>query len=111
MASTDLAPPQVRPLREDESTAALHGDGRRLTPARLRGPVTTWSLLAAALAAVAQAIGTVVTGRVAAGPTVPLVALLALCVVGAALLDTVGRAAWAGVVDRAEGRLRGDLLA
>ncbi len=37
--------------------------------------------------------------------------LLALCVVGAAVLDTAGRAAWSGVVDRAEGVLRADLLA
>jgi ABC-type multidrug transport system fused ATPase/permease subunit len=38
------------------------------------------------------------------------VRLLALCVVGAATLDTVGRTLWAGLVDRAEGRLRADLL-
>ena len=36
--------------------------------------------------------------------------MLAICVVGAALLDTVARTLWAGVVDRAEGRLRADLL-
>jgi ABC-type multidrug transport system fused ATPase/permease subunit len=39
------------------------------------------------------------------------VVALALCLVGGATLDTVGRTAWAGVVDRAEGRLRADLLA
>ncbi len=36
--------------------------------------------------------------------------LLAICVVGAALVDTVAKTMWAGVVDRAEGRLRSDLL-
>ena len=39
-----------------------------------------------------------------------LVGLLALCVVGAAVLDTAGRTVWAAVVDRAEGRLREDLV-
>src|SRR4051794_18969654 len=85
--------------------------GRGITLARLRGPATAWSLIAAAAAAIGQTIGTVVAGRVAAGPTATLVMALALCVVGGALLDTGGRAAWSGVVDRAEGRLRGDLLA
>ncbi len=77
---------------------------------RVRGRVTTWALVGAAVAAVAQTLGTVVAGRVAAGPTGRLVTVLALCIVGAAVLDTAGRAAWAGVVDRAEGRLRADLL-
>jgi len=52
----------------------------------------------------------VVAGRLAADPTARYVGLLALCVVGGAVLNTVGRVAWAGVVDRAEGRLRADLL-
>jgi ATP-binding cassette subfamily B protein len=83
---------------------------RRLGSARLRGGVTTWALAAAAVAALGQTAGTVVAGRLAERPTSGLVALLALCVVGAAVLDTAGRAAWAGAVDRAEGRLRTDLL-
>lgn len=85
--------------------------GRTITAQRLRGAITNWSLLAAAAAAVGHALGTLVAGRLAAGPSSGLVQLLALCVVGAAVLDTAGRTAWAGVVDRAEGRLRGDLLA
>ncbi len=85
--------------------------GRLITLARLRRPVTWWSLGAAALAAVGYAVGTVVAGRLAERPSAALVELLALCVVGAAVLDTAGRAAWAAVVDVAEGRLRGDLLA
>jgi ATP-binding cassette subfamily B protein len=83
---------------------------RRLGVARLRGPAASWALALAAVAAVAQTVGTVVAGRLAERPTSGLVTLLALCVVGAAVLDTVGRAAWAGAVDRAEGRLRADLL-
>jgi ATP-binding cassette subfamily B protein len=83
---------------------------RRLDPARMRGAVAASSLVAAAMAAIGQTAGTVVAGRLAERPTARLVALLALCVVGAAVLDTAGRAAWAGAVDRAEGRLRADLL-
>ncbi|MDT7539572.1 MAG: ATP-binding cassette, subfamily bacterial [Actinomycetota bacterium] len=83
---------------------------RRVDFARLRGVTTRWSLVAAAIAAVGQTAGTIVAGRIAEDPTGALVSLLALCVVGAALLDTIGRAAWAGVVDRAEGQLRADLL-
>src|SRR3954463_6428193 len=81
---------------------------RSVTLARLRGPVTWWCLVAASIAAVGYAVGTVVAGRLAVQPTAPLGELLAVCVVGGAILDTAGRAAWAGVVDVAEGRLRGD---
>jgi ATP-binding cassette, subfamily B, bacterial len=83
---------------------------RRITLARLRGAVTWWCLAAAAVAAIGYAVGTVIAGRLAARPSGLLVELLALCVVGGAVLDTVGRDARDGVVDRAEGRLRGDLL-
>ncbi|MBK5305636.1 MAG: ABC transporter ATP-binding protein [Frankiaceae bacterium] len=77
---------------------------------RLRGTVTRWALAAAAVAALGQTIGTVVAGRLAENPTGVLVTALALCFVGAAVLDTAGRAAWAGIIDRAEGQLRADLL-
>ena len=83
---------------------------RRLDWRRLRHPVAAAALVALAISTVAQALGSVVAGRVAAGPTSGLVQLLAVAVVGGALLDTVGRVAWAGLVDRAEGVLRGDLL-
>src|SRR3954469_4794339 len=83
---------------------------RRVDFARLRGAITRWSLAAAAVAAIGQTAGTIVAGRIAEHPTGLLVSLLALCIVGAAVLDTIGRAAWAGVVDRAEGQLRADLL-
>ena len=85
-------------------------DSRRVALSRLAGPVTGWALAAAAVAAVGQTAGTVVAGQVAEGPTATLVWLLALAVVGGALLDTAARAAWWSVVDRAEGRLRADLL-
>ena len=78
--------------------------------ARLRGRLSALALAAAGIAAVGQTAGTVVAGRLAEDPTAMLVALLALAVVGAALLDTAARVAWWTVVDQAEGRLRGDLL-
>src|SRR3954468_1262751 len=83
---------------------------RRITLARLRGAVTWWCIAAAAVAAVGYAVGTVVAGQLAVRPTGVLVALLAVFVVGGAILDTAGRAGWAGVCDRAGGRRRGDLL-
>jgi ABC-type multidrug transport system fused ATPase/permease subunit len=55
-------------------------------------------------------LATVVTGRVAAGPTSGLVTVLAVLLVGSAVLDTVARTLFSGVVGRAEGRLRADLL-
>lgn len=68
------------------------------------------ALLALAVATVGTALGTVVAGRLAQEATAAGVLLLAGCLVGAALLDTLGYVSWAGVVDKAEGRLRGDLL-
>lgn len=83
---------------------------RRLDWRRLRGPQAVVALLALSVGAVGAAFGTVVAGWLAQDPTTATLQLLAACVVGAALLDTVGQVIWAGVVDRAEGRLRGDLL-
>lgn len=93
-----------------EVQSARGTDDRRVTLGRLRGAVTWWSLVSAAVAAIGYALGTVVAGRLAVHPSGRLVQVLALCVVGGGVLDTAGRAAWAGVVDRAEGRLRGDLV-
>ena len=84
--------------------------GRRLDLRRLRGWPTGLALLASATGALGRTLGTVVAGLLAANPSTRLVGLLALCVVGAAVLDTAGRTVWAGVVDRAEGRLRDDLV-
>jgi ATP-binding cassette subfamily B protein len=83
---------------------------RRLDWRRLRGPGAAFALGASGAAGLGQALGTVVAGQLAEGPSARLVWLLALCVVGAALLDTAGRTMWSVVVDRAEGRLRSDLL-
>ncbi|WP_408896563.1 ATP-binding cassette domain-containing protein [Nocardioides sp. R1-1] len=83
---------------------------RRVDWHRLRTPAAAFAVVAVALAALGQALGTVVAGRIAEHPTAALVGWLACFVVGAAAVDTAGRVVWAGVVDRAEGRLRGDLL-
>ncbi|HJQ06757.1 MAG TPA: ABC transporter ATP-binding protein [Nocardioides sp.] len=99
---TRAAAPAADPVVPDPS--------RRVDWRRLRRPAAGFAVAAVALAAVGQALGTVVAGRIASHPTSPLLALLALCVVGAATIDTTGRIVWAGVVDRAEGKLRGDLL-
>ncbi|NNG39715.1 ABC transporter ATP-binding protein [Flexivirga sp. ID2601S] len=90
--------------------APTHDPARRVDWRRLKGPIALVALAAMALGAVAVVLGTVVAGRVAADPTTGLVVALAVCVVGGAVLDTIGRFLWAGVVDRAEGRLREDLL-
>ena len=68
------------------------------------------ALAASAVGAVGVTLGTVVAGRLAEHPSRGLVWLLALCVVGAAVVDTAGKVAWVGHSDRAEGRLREDLL-
>lgn len=83
---------------------------RQVTLARLRGWATGVALTASAIGALGRTLGTVVAGRLAANPSTRLVGLLALCVVGAAVLDTAGRTLWASVVDRAEGRMREDLV-
>ena len=62
------------------------------------------------LGAIGTSLGSVAAGQLAGGPTGPLLVALAVCVVGAATVDTVAKTLWAGVVDRAEGRLRSDLL-
>jgi len=77
---------------------------------RMRTPLAGVALTCSLFGAIGTSSGTVVAGHLAENPTVALVRLLALCVVGAAMLDTVGRTLWAGLVDRAEGRLRSDLL-
>lgn len=77
---------------------------------RMRSPLAALALVCAAIAAVSTTLGTVVIGRVAETPTVALVQLLALLVVGGAVIDTAGKVIWVGLSDRAEGRLREDLV-
>ena len=83
---------------------------RQLNLRRLSGASTVATMVILAVGTIGQTLGTVVAGRLAAHPTSELVLLLTLCVVGGALLDTVGRFCWASIIDRAEGALRGDLL-
>lgn len=77
---------------------------------RLAGRSSLVALICLALGAVGTAVGTVVAGRLAEAVAVDLVWWLALCVVGGATLDTAGRVLWSGAADRAEGRLREDML-
>ena len=77
---------------------------------RLGGRTSGLALLLAGVGAAAEMVATVVTGRVAAEPTRALVTVLAVLLVGSAVLDTAGRTLFSGVVGRAEGRLRADLL-
>ncbi|BBY66742.1 ATP-binding cassette domain-containing protein [Mycolicibacterium helvum] len=84
-------------------------DWRRLVRAG-RG-VVVLAMLAMALGAALQALSAIVIGRLAADPLWSTVAVLAGCLIGSAVADTTGRTVWAAMADRAEGRLRGDLLA
>ena len=77
---------------------------------RLRRPLTGVAFALAFLAAIATSLGTVFAGRLADAPTGRLLGLLALCVVGGAVVDTAAKTIWAAICDRAEGRLRADLL-
>lgn len=77
---------------------------------RVRRPLTYVCFSMSLLGAVAVSLGTMFAGRLADAPTFDLVATLAACVVGGALIDTVAKTMWAAVVDRAEGQLRSDLL-
>ena len=77
---------------------------------RVRRPLTLVCFTLSLLGAVAASLGSMVAGRLAEHATSTLVALLALCVVGGALIDTAAKVIWAAVCDRAEGRLRADLL-
>lgn len=77
---------------------------------RLQGVPAAAAIAALALGSVGTAAGALVAGQLAEGVTSGLLLVLAACVIGGAALDTLGRFLWAGVVDRAEGRLRADLL-
>ena len=77
---------------------------------RVRRPLSVLCFSMSLLGAVAASLGTMLAGRLADDPTSRLVLLLGLCVVGGALVDTVAKTIWATIVDRAEGRLRSDLL-
>ncbi|AKU17821.1 ATP-binding cassette domain-containing protein [Luteipulveratus mongoliensis] len=99
---TATTPHPPRPAVDDPS--------REVSWRRLRTPAAAFALTALAFGVAGQALGTVVAGRLTTDPTGSLVVLLAVAVVGGAVLATIGQVAWAAVVDRAEGALRGDLL-
>ncbi|WP_091125047.1 ATP-binding cassette domain-containing protein [Nocardioides terrae] len=103
-----LAPPS--PTDRTAPAASSDDPSRRVDWRRLRGPVTVAALIAAAIASISATLGTVVAGRLVEHPSGHLVGLLALCVVGAAVIDTSGKVAWVGISDRVEGRLREDVL-
>lgn len=105
MSTTLEADRSVRPAPPGPADPVRTVDWRRL-----RSPIAVTALVACAVAAVSTSLGSVVAGRLAEHASTELVWLLAACVVGAAVLDTAARTLWAGVVDRAEGKLRADLL-
>ena len=76
---------------------------RQLNWRRLSGIPTTLTLIIMVVSTIGVVLGTVVAGQLAAHPTTELVWVLTMCVVGGALLDTVGRFFWASIIDRAEG--------
>ena len=77
---------------------------------RVRRPLTVVCFTMSLFGAVAASLGSMVAGRLAEHATSTLVILLATCVIGGALIDTVAKTIWATVCDRAEGTLRADLL-
>ena len=109
---TELAFGENRDTRQDEPLRdAVMPAGRvPVDWRRVRRPLTLVCFTLSLLGAVAASLGSMVAGRLAEHATSTLVALLALCVVGGALIDTVAKVIWAAVCDRAEGRLRADLL-
>ncbi|WP_432484489.1 ATP-binding cassette domain-containing protein [Kineococcus esterisolvens] len=113
MRSPDHAPPRcaggdAAPAVPAVPAGAPGRDPRSLTASRLAGPRVAGAL--ALLAALGETLATVVTGHLAEDPRAALVALLAVLLVGAGVVDTVGRTVFATRVGRAEGRLRADLL-
>jgi ABC-type multidrug transport system fused ATPase/permease subunit len=77
---------------------------------RLRGPASIACLGGSLAAATLASLASIVAGRLTDNASTQLVQLLALCVVGGALIDTVAKTGWFAIVDRAEGALRADLL-
>ena len=77
---------------------------------RVRRPLTYLCFSMSLVGAIASALGSLVAGRLADGPTETLLWLLGACVVGGAIIDTVAKTVWATICDRAEGQLRADLL-
>jgi hypothetical protein len=94
--------PVITPDRERPMPAPVD-PSRSVDARRLWSPVAAAALAASAVGAVGVTLGTVVAGRLAAHPSRGLLWLLALCVVGAAVVDTAGKVAWVGHSDRGHG--------
>src|SRR5690606_24789099 len=78
----------------------LQDPGRRVDWARMRTPRAAAALGAAAVAAIGTTAGTVVAGQLVEHRTSWLLLLLALCVVGGSLIESVGKFVWVGLCDR-----------
>lgn len=109
VSTLDLSP---APLPSGEGDVSPQRTGERVPIdwRRLRQPMAAVCVAGSLLGAIGTSLGTVLAGRLAEDPAGRLVVLLALCVVGGSTVDTVARTLWSGLVDRAEGRLRADLL-
>ena len=110
MSTSTLGPQAPSQATRSASTRPPVAARRALTWRRLKTPSAMWCLVASAVAGVAATSGTVVAGRIAESPSGRLLTLLALCLVGGAVIDTVAGVTWAASVDRAVGALRADLL-
>ena len=95
---------------ETEGHSVPADSRRQLDWRRMRQPMVGFAMVALTIDAWGQALGTVVAGHLATGPSLTLVGLMAALVVGGAVIGTAGKVIWVGAVDRAEGALRGDLL-
>lgn len=106
-----LSPSTTPAAAPSAASSALPVDPRRrLTWRRLRSPSAAVALACLLIAATGAALGTVVAGALAESPSSGLVWLLALCLVGSALLIASAQVLWTANSDRAEGVLREDLL-
>src|SRR5690242_17143542 len=109
MATSTLGPPAPSQATRSASNRPPVAPRRALTWRRLHTPGAVWCLVGSGVAGLGATAGTLVAGRLAEGATGRLLTLLAVSVIGAALVDTWARAVWAAVVDRAVGALRTDL--
>ena len=81
-----------------------------LTWRRLAEPAAVAAVVIGFISAVGDTLAALVAGRLAERPSVELVGLLAVLLLGGSLLFTGARVLFSGVVGRAEGRMRADLL-
>ncbi|MCL1899192.1 MAG: ABC transporter ATP-binding protein/permease [Promicromonosporaceae bacterium] len=88
----------------------LRPPSRTLSWRRLANPATVTALVFLSIHAVFTALVSLTTGWLTAEPVARNMAWLAVAVLTGAFSAYVGRVIWNGVVNRAEGRLRMDLL-